>query len=66
MKDFTFNKEDKLFVHDESGFMLDTDFVLLFEDDLVKQVFRGATGKDLDEETLSDLRSIIREFEEDG
>lgn len=66
MKDFVFDKEGYHFVHEESGFMLDADFVLLFEDDFVKRIFAGGSGKDMSDETLSELRNIVREHEKNG
>ena len=63
--DFDYNIEQNLFVHNETDFMLDGDFVLLFEDAMVTSMFFGATGHEISAQTLEDLRAIVREHTEE-
>ena len=63
--DFEYNIEQNLFVHNESDFMLDGDFVLLFDDAMVSSLFFGATGCEISSTTLEDLRAIVREHTEE-
>jgi hypothetical protein len=63
--DFTYSVDNYLFVHNPTDFMLDADFVLLFEDQTVINIFNGSTGYSLSPETLADLRSIVLEHTEE-
>lgn len=62
--DFTYDAEESFFVHDATDFRLDSDFVLLFDNDMVMKVFHGSTGYHLSPETLKDMREIVLEHTE--
>lgn len=57
--DFVYDAEDSFFTHNETGFMLDGEFVLLFEDETVVDLFNKLTNCHMNEETLNALRQIV-------
>ena len=64
IEDFEYIPLKSYFVHSESDFMLDGDFVLLFEDKQIADLFRAATTQNLTKEVLEQMREIVREHEE--
>jgi hypothetical protein len=63
--DFEYVPVKSYFVHTSSDFMLDGDFVLLFDDKQVTELFRAATTQTLTKDVLEKMREIVRENEED-
>jgi hypothetical protein len=58
--DFTYNEEEKFFLHEKSQFMLDAEFALLFEDERVLSIMTYGTGEKADIRTLTKLREIYQ------
>ena len=59
--DFTYDEEEKFFLHEKSQFMLDADFALLFDDERVLALMTYGTGEKSDIRTLMKLREIYKE-----
>jgi hypothetical protein len=64
--DFTYNEEEKFFVHEKSNFMLDAEFALIFEDERVLSLMTYGTGEKADIRTLAKLREIYSQSLEDA
>jgi len=63
--DFDYNKEESYFTHIPSGFCLDGEFVLLFnQEDTVRLFAVASGGYTLSQELIEELRSIVRESKE--
>jgi hypothetical protein len=63
--DFEFNEEESYFTHTPSGFMLDGDFVLLFNYDDVSRLFAVGSGNYiLSSETIDELRQVVNGLRE--
>lgn len=63
--DFEYVVVKSYFVHTPSDFMLDGDYVLLFDDKQVTDLFHAATTQILTKEVLEQLREIVREHEQE-
>jgi hypothetical protein len=63
IEDFEFFTDKSYFVHSPSDFMLDGDYVLLFGDKEVMNLFHAATTATLSKEVLEQMREIVRENE---
>ena len=65
LEDFTYNAEEDAYVHEPTGFMLDSDFILLFENEIINNLFKVVTkGEEIPEEILTQLRAKIEENSE--
>lgn len=57
--DFVFNDEEKFLTHQNSGLMLDYDFIVLFEDEQINNLVEPITGEKIPEDVLENMREII-------
>jgi hypothetical protein len=64
IEDFEFVSDKSYFIHTSSDFMLDGDYVLLFEDSQVMDLFRAATTQTLPKDVLEQMREVVRQNEE--
>ena len=65
LEDFSYDAEEDAYVHEPTGFMLDSDFILLFEDEIINNLFKVVTGgEEIPTEILEVLRAKIEENSE--
>lgn len=64
LEDFEYFSDNSYFVHKPSEFMLDGDYVLLFEDEQIINLFKAATTSFLTKDVLESMRDIVRENEQ--
>lgn len=66
IEDFEYNQEKSYFVYKPNDFMLDGDFVLLFDDEKIINIFQSTTVDSLTPKVVEQMRDVVRENEEGG
>lgn len=64
INDFTWNEEESTFTYNKDGFVLDGDFVLLLQDEIIQNMFFAITGDNLPPDVLKYLKGIVQEIED--
>ncbi len=62
--DFVWNEDENTFTYSKNGFVLDGDFILLLDNDIIENMFFAVTGENLSSIVLKYLKDTVQEIED--